>query len=818
VCIRGNKMPADHYAIVIGLSRYPNLGDPPPSDLEGPEIDADAVVGWLTDANGGGLPAQNVKVIRSREYNAPPAAAPTRDQIEEAFLWLDRLAKDNAQAGNGRRVGTRLYLYASGHGFSPRFRQGCLLAGNAADQQFSANVFPSGWIDWFQDAEYFREYVLWMDCCMDRQVLTQPSPAPLSPLGGGGAPGPSFVAFAAPRPLKAAEKKIPEDGNRCHGIFTWNLLCGLRGAAANSFGMVTGRSLADWLRQAQLAWLDDSDRRSPDIAKEPSIIEEDDRLVFVRGVLPPAFDVTLDFPAAMTGMNARLWSGAPPKADQAFVVAAGGTKLSLKPGLYLAEVAGAGVRDGFTVTKSGRITLDEKGDPPVEASGTFQLTIDPGDLSADIRLIGDGFRSVDTGAGSLTLKLPFGLYQMRIQIGRQVVEKVILLDSDWPKPVKVLAADQLPALPEITSAAPLPFTRASHEYQQDAARQSLTRVDVTAGAGAELMVMARAFSESGNADPAARPWDGVAVLDASGKLVADLATTGQHASGGDPAGVCAVALSPGAYVLKYSLGSGNVAQSLIVPPGGWRLEAYLLRKLDAHQGATRPRITFLMRQLGAPWGTQEDLELAKATVALADERPMLNAELFDLLTKKFQNPLAGILGGHLLLLGHEDRPPEALNEVVRNLQQLVGLEHPDVQALSLACSDASLRKRTPVSAAPMFERSWRMLTKASQKDPQLVPLALWQQVHAAFSASPPFLSWSLDASVQRAFRHALAEAAFGRQTLHKGEARSATNRSAESDPISFGLELPAGPTSQTLSADALGLPPAALAALRTEYD
>ena len=186
--------------------------------------------------------------------------------------------------------------------------------------------------------------------------------------------------------------------------------------------------------------------------------------------------------------------------------------------------------------------------PGDNASGAFQLTIDPRDLSADIRLIGDGFRSVDTRAGSLTLKLPFGLYQMRIQIGRQVVEKVILLDGDWPKPVKVLAADQLPALPEITSAAPLPFTRASHEYQQDAARQSLTRVDVTAGAGAELMVMARVFSESGNADPAARPWDGVAVLDASGTLIADLATTGQHTSGGDPAGACTVALSPGAYV------------------------------------------------------------------------------------------------------------------------------------------------------------------------------------------------------------------------------------------------------------------------------
>src|SRR5438552_825981 len=127
----------DHYAVVIGLSRYPNLGDPPPADLEGPENDADAVAKWLTDPGPGGLPPANVKILKSRGYNAPPDAAPTRDIIaRDAFLWLDQLAKNNQQQGKRRTVGTRLYLYASGHGFSPRYRQGCLLAGDAAEKQF----------------------------------------------------------------------------------------------------------------------------------------------------------------------------------------------------------------------------------------------------------------------------------------------------------------------------------------------------------------------------------------------------------------------------------------------------------------------------------------------------------------------------------------------------------------------------------------------------------------------------------------------------------------------------------------------------------
>ena len=102
----------------------------------------------------------------------------------------------------------------------------------------------------------------------------------------------------------------------------------------------------------------------------------------------------------------------------------------------------------------------------------------------------------------------------------------------------------------------------------------------------------------------------------------------------------------------------------------------------------------------------------KARVALADERPLLSAELSRLILEKFDNPLAGIIGGHLLLIGYE-RPGspwlDLLNEVVTNLRDLVGFEHPDVEALSLACPDLKLRTELPLRAAPMFERSWRMM-------------------------------------------------------------------------------------------------------------
>jgi hypothetical protein len=77
---------SDHYAIVIGLSAYPKLGDPPGANLKGPENDADAVYEWLTNPEEGGLPAENVKRVCSRDYQASPNGAPGPDALNEVFL------------------------------------------------------------------------------------------------------------------------------------------------------------------------------------------------------------------------------------------------------------------------------------------------------------------------------------------------------------------------------------------------------------------------------------------------------------------------------------------------------------------------------------------------------------------------------------------------------------------------------------------------------------------------------------------------------------------------------------------------------------
>ena len=170
-------MNPDHFAIVIGLSSYPNMPGPPPADLRGPMNDAAAVAEWLSDPKRGGLPAENVKLYTSKTFNAPPNGAPAPNELNDAMRWVAGLFPGNPP----KRVRERLYLYCSGHGFAPRQQEACLVTGNAYENAFNdANVSPTAWLDWLLDAGYFREYVLWMDCCMDRLTQQTPSPSPFA--------------------------------------------------------------------------------------------------------------------------------------------------------------------------------------------------------------------------------------------------------------------------------------------------------------------------------------------------------------------------------------------------------------------------------------------------------------------------------------------------------------------------------------------------------------------------------------------------------------------------------------------------------------
>jgi hypothetical protein len=749
-------MPND-YAVVLGLSRYPTLGEPPDSaaDLNGPDNDADAVYAWLKSV---GIPDENIKLRKSSQFtpfNPPDAGKPTRDEINECFVWLDQIAQNNKGAGKGLKVGRRLYVYASGHGFSPKRNQGCLFAANATPRYgVTSNV--SSWFEWFQDANYFDELVLWMDCCMNRMSLLPPGDVPLVPIVSPNASGPAFIAFAAQRPLKAAEAPVPEDAGRVHGLFTWALLEGLRGAAVDEYGMVTSNSLANRLRNSLRPRMSPADLNDLDVSKEPDILREDVGLVFARGLAPRAYETTLTFSAGI-GQQGRLWSGRPPRVSQTFTIEPA-VQLSLAPpGLYLVDSPAAGLRQGLEVTGASSVAISETGAAVRDSTGSvFSVGITPAEPGTEIFVIDERFRLIDHNSGRLQARLPFGIYKIKTRVARSVKEKVFLLDENQPD---LQGVASVPVL----AAAPLPATVLHHEYHE-AAAVSAPAVDVVKAPGAAITVMARVWTQAGHPAAVFQPWLGVKIVDEGGKTVADLERDGTRDTGGDPFAVCSLSVRPGIYFLRQHLANRqDVEQSLVVPEN-WHLRAFILRVGEPGRQTLSPypRVSLMMHRTDRDFRlddpARKGMEIAR--VALADERAILDNELEALLLLKFEDPVAGIIGGHLLLIENERNPRRdigLLDEVVKNLRLLVGNEHPDVECLSLRCPDESLRRNTAVRLPPLYQRSWKLLIEASQNNPALVPKKLWDRIQAQ-SSLPPYLVWASDAESKAASREAIVEA------------------------------------------------------------
>ena len=113
----------DDYAVVTGINWYPGL-----SHLDGPVNDAINIRAWLLDAAGGDVPEENIKMVLS-----PPTpdamnrsnAKPARDMIIEAF---ESILDQKDYKG---KIGRRLYMYMSGHGFAPQVDDAALLLANA---------------------------------------------------------------------------------------------------------------------------------------------------------------------------------------------------------------------------------------------------------------------------------------------------------------------------------------------------------------------------------------------------------------------------------------------------------------------------------------------------------------------------------------------------------------------------------------------------------------------------------------------------------------------------------------------------------------
>lgn len=353
-------MNADDYAIVVGIERYPGFGrtDVDPNDLNGPDNDATAIYEWLTAPDKGGVPPGNAWRVRSRDFPSPASvldAEPQRQAITHLFDRLEVKAQANGRQGHGLRVGRRLYLYMSGHGFAPRRKEGAVFVANAT-RVMTYHVFASKWLEWFCNAEYFDELVLWMDSCMVFDLTVMPEAVGYRAVQGTG-PGRIFSAFAARFPQQAVERKMPD--GLYHGVFTYTLLQGLNGAAADAnTHQVTSASLRNYLYNSMKAFMTEDDLHDPNISKEPDF-GFDDPIVFCT---IPAVDVCIvdlrRFPLAAEGKRFIVVTGAPPTKVAGNVVHNGVGQVPLPPGVYFLKMDDPPLQQGFEVTGGPNANVD----------------------------------------------------------------------------------------------------------------------------------------------------------------------------------------------------------------------------------------------------------------------------------------------------------------------------------------------------------------------------------------------------------------------------------------------------------------------------
>ncbi len=716
------------FAILVGLPRAGVPGGEHLAEFGRVAHDVAAMRAWLLHPAGGRLAPERVHCL-APEVGAAPRRVTTRPlltQLEAVLAEMEAQSRRNVVAGRGPRIGRRLTLYMSGQACLPgRYRPGTPVRPGAP-------LLANAWLAWAQLSGMFHQAVLWLDCGLDNPAyLARREPPPLP--SGPPAVGAGMVALAARRPFQPAIVQPPQRFGRPHGALTWALLEGLRGAALDPHGQVTGRSLADWLRHAQAALLPAD--AAADLAREPEVIQADATLLLAEGVALPQYPVKLRLPPAAQGRPLRLWHGAPPQLDEGLGLGQAVHEIALPPGLYLLEAPAAGLRQGFEVTGPTDVTLREAG-PPVlaEAIGTpLPLTLRSSDPTLIHAVLDHRFALARHGMGGMDARLPAGLYKLRCRQGRRVDDQVMLLDRATTLSLGT------PAIAAPALRHPLPPAE-----------------------GEAILHLS---------GPARQ---GISVVDAHGLTVLDLAYDGlprsdqapAEAKGCDRTVSCAIALPPGGYFLRRRLGCARgvaapVMEQSLVLARGWTLDVSVPARDPARPP---PPVGLLMRPIEGPAPTAEqDALIAAMTIALADRRRILTPALEAALTRQVENPLAGILAGHLLLLEQEydpGRDTSALNGLVRQLHQLVGPVHPDVKALALRCPDHTLRPSRPVPSLPMFMRSWRLLVAGSHSRRALLPRRLWERAMAR-TAQSPYLAWSMDSRQRQLVQRELAEATWG---------------------------------------------------------
>lgn len=347
-------------------------------------------------------------------------------------------------------------------------------------------------------------------------------------------------------------------------------------------------------------------------------------------------------------------------------------------------------------------------------SEAVNLLVEGPDAATEIFLIDAGLQRIEAGIGELRARVAPGLYKIRYRSGAQQEDTLVHIPAG--KANHVISAR--PVL--FRSAAPIANTETSHEYQAWPALDHSRRTHHAIGHGSHVFLFVREASE----DEHLRVCD-VAVYDLHGQRLAgiDVGFSDEKAR----VAAANVELDPGTYAVRVTNPTIGSYEMFVTASPGWQTQAFFTCE-DFWKRGKRVRApsirqsSLLMASQHQGFDPSSELtrtsELARQ--ALAQGRDVISDEILNqMLHGKFQDPLLGIIGAHLLLR-RTQRATSTVRLVCQNLRMMLG-EHPDVVAVELALDRGTRRTVEKITAPPTLRDSWKEITKATRRKASLVP-------------------------------------------------------------------------------------------------
>lgn len=410
---------------------------------------------------------------------------------------------------------------------------------------------------------------------------------------------------------------------------------------------------------------------------------------------------------------------------------------------------------------------------------SFSIAIDATseDPGAELFLLDRTFAVVNKGIGRFdhALEQPAGLYRVRARIGPTVREAHLFVEPEnirllhAPPGIRLLDAPYRIGLAErieirfdtiqFPSPLPLEHTSKTHEYHMGSAvLHSAGPPQERLGRGSSLFLYARAWTPPGSNHPYRRwdPFEGLSLASIDGATLWEFRDSKTKDLSNDPWAACRLELTPGAYVLRQSIRERVTEMSVIASPA-WQLQIFLLAQRTRSGGASVDLSTaaILHGRDGFHTGSREGRLCEQVRFGLTQRRrTMTPTELSDLVDQKFDNPMLGIYGAHMMLMRDrvsaderetgsrslDTREREAIEIVTRNLSRLLG-DHPDVEALRVFLGERPADRA--FHCPPMLLSSWEIVVRATTRMPDLIPSGcLSSRIAPRLISSAPWLLWN----------------------------------------------------------------------------